>query len=269
MSTIWPWITLALLGAYHGINPGMGWLFAVSLGLQERSRSAVLRAFAPIAIGHFVSIAAIVAVVVALQFTVRAEILRYAGAAALIAFGIYKLVAPMSHPRWVGMRVGARQLALWSFLMATAHGAGLMVVPVVLKINSKPAAASVLKLTPAVLIQPAPLDGAKASACHTGIDTTTAVIDEKAGMSVVDLKPDAGPSCHAQIGRMAGNGGSGMLSAMVGVGLHTLAMFLAMAGIALLVYDRVGLKILRTGWVNLDLVWAVALIGAGLLTLAL
>ncbi|HVK03405.1 MAG TPA: hypothetical protein VM490_08015, partial [Armatimonadaceae bacterium] len=137
-SSSWPWLTLALLGAYHGINPGMGWLFAVALGLQERSRRAVIRAFAPIALGHALSVAAVVALVAALQTVVSPVLLRYAGAGVLIAYGLYKLLAPMSHPRWVGMRVGFRDLAVWSFLMATAHGAGLMLVPVLLKLPASP-----------------------------------------------------------------------------------------------------------------------------------
>ncbi len=63
VSEYWPWIMLAVLGAYHGINPGMGWLFAVALGMQEQSRSAVFRAFFPIALGHAASVAIVVAVV--------------------------------------------------------------------------------------------------------------------------------------------------------------------------------------------------------------
>jgi hypothetical protein len=254
MTDLWPWIILALLGAYHGINPGMGWLFAVSLGLQERSRTAVLRAFAPIAIGHFVSIAAVVGLVAALRFTVRPELLRYAGAVALIVFGAYKLFAPMSHPRWVGMRVSSRQLALWSFLMATAHGAGLMVVPVVLKMDSKSPVEVVVEASPTTQADTVSLEKATPPTCHTG---AMSGLDRAASNDVKPVsgsKADAVPSCHAQIGRMAGSGGAGILSAMAGVGLHTMAMFLAMACIALLVYDRIGLRVLRAAWVNLDLV---------------
>jgi hypothetical protein len=269
MSELWPWITLALLGAYHGINPGMGWLFAVSLGLQERSRKAVVKAFAPIATGHFISIAAVVALAAALRSSVRPEVLRYVGAAALIGFGIYKLVAPMSHPRWVGMRVGSRQLALWSFLMATAHGAGLMVVPVVLKMDPKPAAETVVEASSPVQAQTVSLEAKTTPPCHVDPVAKGPGVDGKVGQLATPPKPDAGPSCHAQISRMAGEGGSGMLSAMAGVGLHTLAMFLVMAGIALVVYERIGLKILRTAWINLDLLWAAALVGAGVITLVL
>src|SRR6187455_1079342 len=137
MQTLWPWLTLALLGAYHGINPAMGWLFAVALGLQEHRRSAVARAFAPIALGHAVSVAAVVALLGAAQALVDLDLLRLIGAAALVIFGIYKLLAPMSHPRWVGMRVHFGDLTAWSFLMATAHGAGLMLLPVLLWLPSE------------------------------------------------------------------------------------------------------------------------------------
>src|ERR1051325_11106499 len=92
----WPWLTLVFLGAYHGLNPGMGWLFAVALGLQERSRAGVIRAFAPIALGHAASIALVVALVAALQTVVSPTPLKWAGASLLVAFGLYKLLAPMS-----------------------------------------------------------------------------------------------------------------------------------------------------------------------------
>src|SRR5215207_4079597 len=134
MKDIWPWLTLALLGAYHGINPAMGWLFAVALGLQERRRAGVIRAFAPIALGHAASIAAAVALLSVAQTLVDLAALRLIGAVALVIFGLYKLLAPMSHPRWVGMRVHFRDLTAWSFLMSTAHGAGLMLMPVLLRL---------------------------------------------------------------------------------------------------------------------------------------
>ena len=135
MSTgdLWPWITLAALGAYHGINPSMGWLFAVALGLQERSRSAVFNAFPPIALGHAASVALVVGVVVVSRAIVPIDALKIVGCVALVSFGIYKLVRS-SHPRWVGMRVGFRDLTAWSFLMASAHGAGLMLVPILLRL---------------------------------------------------------------------------------------------------------------------------------------
>src|SRR5215813_4974138 len=132
-----PWVALAGLGAYHGLNPGMGWLFAVVLGLQERRRSAVLRALPAIALGHEASIALVAAVLAIAQVVAAAALLRPLGAVALVVFGLYKLVRPRSHPRWVGLRVGPRELALWSFLMSSAHGAGLMLVPVLLGLSSE------------------------------------------------------------------------------------------------------------------------------------
>src|SRR5215212_9961127 len=135
MTEYLPWVVLALLGGFHGVNPGMGWLFAVALGLQERSRAAVVRAFGPIALGHAASVAVVVALVVGSQTWLPSGVLRIAGGVALVLFGLYKLLAPMSHPRWVGMRVNGRDLVAWSFLMATAHGAGLMLVPVLLRLS--------------------------------------------------------------------------------------------------------------------------------------
>ncbi len=101
----WPWLALALLGAYHGLNPAMGWLFAVALGLQERRRGAVLQALPPIALGHAVAISVAVLVIGVAQIMVPLDVLRYVCAGALILFGLYKLVG-RKHPRWVGMRVG-------------------------------------------------------------------------------------------------------------------------------------------------------------------
>src|SRR6478672_2223229 len=103
-----PWLALAGLGAYHGLNPAMGWLFAVALGLQERRRWAVLRALPAIAVGHEASIAAVAAILAVAQVFTAAELLRPLGAIGLVAFGVFKLLKPRAHPRWVGMRVSGR-----------------------------------------------------------------------------------------------------------------------------------------------------------------
>jgi hypothetical protein len=132
MKELWPWLVLVGLGAFHGINPGMGWLFAVALGLQEKSQRAVRRALLPIALGHAVSIGVVVLAVGLLQAVLPEQVLRYLCAALLGVFGLWRLVRAR-HPRWVGMRVGFRDLMLWSFLMASAHGAGLMLVPLLLQ----------------------------------------------------------------------------------------------------------------------------------------
>jgi hypothetical protein len=217
MTEYLPWLVLALLGGFHGVNPGMGWLFAVALGLQERSRAAVLRAFGPIALGHAASVAMVVALVGAVQLWIAPEGLRVLGASALVVFGLYKLLAPMSHPRWVGMRVGARDLTVWSFLMATAHGAGLMLVPVLLEL---------------------PIADA-----HAAADT------------------------HADHALMMTTPGALTGAELAAVGVHTAAMYLAMGAIALVVFEKVGVAIVRRAWFNLDRVWAGALIAAGMGTL--
>ena len=124
------WLML-LLGAYHGINPGMGWLFAVALGMQERKGSAVARALVPIALGHALAIGCVVLGAALLGMALPREAIRYPVAALLFGLGIYSLVRH-HHPRWVRMQVGFRDLTVWSFLMASAHGAGLMLLPVLL-----------------------------------------------------------------------------------------------------------------------------------------
>jgi len=124
------WLML-LLGAYHGINPGMGWLFAVALGMQEQKGSAVARSLVPIAMGHAVAIGSVVLTTAFLGMTLPLVAIRYSIAALLVGLGVHCLVRHQ-HPRWVRMQVGFRDLTVWSFLMASAHGAGLMVVPVLL-----------------------------------------------------------------------------------------------------------------------------------------
>ena len=215
MSEGWPWLALALLGAYHGLNPAMGWLFAVALGLQERRRGAVLQALPPIALGHATAVVLAVLVVGVAQIVVPFDVLRYVCAGALILFGLYKL-ARRRHPRWVGMRVGFRDLTAWSFLMATAHGAGLMLVPVLLRLSSTG-------------------QGAHAYGAHAD---------------------------HASM-----TGSATVLADLAVVGLHTLAMFAVMGAIAIMVYEKLGVMILKRTWFNLDLLWAGALVASGLITL--
>jgi len=215
VTSVWPWITLALLGAYHGLSPGMGWLFAVALGLQEKSGKAVLRALLPIAIGHAASVGLAVGLLAAGKASIPTGILPWITGGVLVGFGIFKLVRPR-HPRWVGMRVNARDLVVWSFLMATAHGAGLMLLPVFVLGEDNPAP------------------------CH-------------------------GPSCHDAAG-ISLSSPSGYLAAIL---LHTLAMLAVSALVALVVYYKVGLAMLRRAWFDLDRVWAGALILAGVLGLLL
>ena len=217
MSESWPWLTLAVLGAYHGLNPAMGWLFAVALGLQERRRGAVLQALPPIALGHAIAISLAVLVIGVARIVVPLDVLRYVCAGVLILFGLYKL-ARRRHPRWVGMRVGFRDLTAWSFLMASAHGAGLMLIPVLLRLSSSEQ-----------------MRGTHARGAHTDHATMT--------------------------------GSASVLADLAAVGLHTLALFAVMGVIAMVVYEKLGVMILKRAWFNLDLLWAGALVGAGLITL--
>jgi hypothetical protein len=217
----WPWLALVLLGAYHGLNPAMGWLFAVSLGLQEGRREAVIKAFWPIALGHAAAVTLVVTAVLAAQVVVPLGVLRYVGAGALILFGLYKLIR-RKHPRWVGMRVGFRDLTAWSFLMASAHGAGLMLVPVLLKLSG-----------------------------------TMQEMEHRAH----EAHEHWGHGVHLFLVNLA------VLADFAAVAVHTLAMFAVMAVVALVVYDRLGLMILKRTWFNVDLLWAGALVGAGVITL--
>ena len=158
------WMML-LLGAYHGINPGMGWLFAVALGMQEQKGSAVARSLIPIAIGHALAIGSVVLTAAVLGMTLPLAAVRYSVAAVLVGLGIYSLVRHQ-HPRWVRMQVGFRDLTVWSFLTASAHGAGLMVVPVLLRSNTVEAQGQMAghnHMAPAA----SPLAGMLATGAHT------------------------------------------------------------------------------------------------------
>jgi|SRR5581483_9103135 len=128
-----PWLVAALLGAYHGLNPGMGWLFAVFLGLQRRSGRVLALSLVPITLGHAASVALIATVVVLAQSIVPLTPLRIVMALALLGFGAYRLRNVSRHGRWVGLNVGYRDLFWWSLLVATAHGSGLMLAPVLLQ----------------------------------------------------------------------------------------------------------------------------------------
>src|SRR5438067_5002555 len=125
------WSTLFLLGAYHGINPGMGWLFAVARGMQEHRTRAVAWSLPPIALGHALSIGVVVLIAELAQVALPMTYIRISVAIALVGLGIYKMIRSR-HFRWGGMQVGFRELTIWSFLTASAHGAGLMVLPVML-----------------------------------------------------------------------------------------------------------------------------------------
>jgi hypothetical protein len=157
------WLML-LLGAYHGINPGMGWLFAVALGMQEQKGSAVARALVPIAVGHALAIGVVVLAVAFLGMALPLTVIRNSVAALLVGLGICSLIGH-HHPRWVRMQVGFGDLTLWSFLMASAHGAGLMVLPILLGTSRVEAADKMAG--PHHIASAGPLAGMFATLIHT------------------------------------------------------------------------------------------------------
>jgi hypothetical protein len=168
------WLVL-LLGAYHGINPGMGWLFAVALGMQEQKGSAVARSLVPIALGHAFAVGSVILAVAFLGMTLPLVAIRCSIAAVLFGLGIYSLVRD-HHPRWVRMQVGFRDLTVWSFLMASAHGAGLMVLPVLLG-SSTVEAAEHLAGHNHTSAAASPLAGLLATAVHaTGYVAVTGLV---------------------------------------------------------------------------------------------
>lgn len=120
---------LIALGAFHGLNPGMGWLFAVARGLQERSRAIVLQSLPAIAAGHAASVGAVAILVTLTESVVATQVIAITGGAVLVGFGLWRLLSKR-HFRWVGMRLSLWQLAGWSFLMSSVHGAGLMLLPI-------------------------------------------------------------------------------------------------------------------------------------------
>ena len=134
MLSVSPWLVLAGLGAFHGLNPAMGWLFAVALGLHRKSRSIVLLSMIPIALGHLVSIGVVAALVVALGLVVDQRLLEIAAGMVLLGWAAYFAAYGHRHRVRVGMTTGMLGLGVWSFLMATAHGAGLMLTPALMSL---------------------------------------------------------------------------------------------------------------------------------------
>lgn len=134
------WNAMLFLGAYHGINPGMGWLFAVALGMQQGSARGVWRALPPIVLGHAFAVGSVLLAAGLAKMVVPLDTLKVVVAAILLGFGIYRLWRH-SHPRFGGMQVGFRDLTVWSFLMASAHGAGFMVLPFVMDMSTDVSAA--------------------------------------------------------------------------------------------------------------------------------
>jgi hypothetical protein len=216
-----PWLSLLALGAAHGVNPAMGWLFAVGRGLQERDRRALWRALGPLALGHALAIGAAVLLAVTLGRFLPLGWLRWIVAAALLAVGVDGLVRHR-HVRLGGMRVSAPELTTWSFLMASAHGAGLMVLPFVLGATA-----------PGLAAAPHQHEHHQAA---LGGGPTAAVL--AAGFGGVDAVAVVAPL------------------------VHTLGYLVVTGALAAVVYEKVGLGILRRAWINLNVIWAAAMVGA-------
>ena len=217
----WTWLALAALGAGHGLNPGMGWLFAVALGMQEGRTRAVWRALPPLALGHALAVGAAVLAAAALGRLLPPETLRWIVGGLLLGLGVLRLLRHR-HPRYGGMRVGFRELTTWSFLMATAHGAGLMVLPL--------------------------LVGDSGPGSDPGL----------AGVHAIHL-------AQASAVPVSGPLGTGLWA----TAMHSAGYLLVTGLIAVVVYRKLGLRMLRTMWINLDLIWGGALVLTGALTLAL
>jgi len=139
-SAWWPWLTIAALGFFHGVNPAMGWLFAVALGLHRRRRGVVLLSLVPIALGHALAVALAVVVALSLGSLLDRALLARVGGAVLVGWALWHAVRGHRSRVRVGMQAGMAGLALWSFLMAGMHGAGLMLLPVLVPLCATPGA---------------------------------------------------------------------------------------------------------------------------------
>ena len=205
------WWAVVGVGIFHGINPGMGWPLAVSSALMEGRAAALPKALLALAVGHFLSMTLIL-----LPFSMMAALvsfereIRIAAALIVIGMGLYLLIN-RRHPRFLS-RVPPSRLALWSFLAALAHGAGLMLVPM-----------------------------------YLGLCQTDAL--------------DAGHQAATTL--MASNLGTALMVAAV----HTAAMILSGAILAVGVYLWLGLRFLSKSWFNLEILWAVSLVLVGVIGL--
>jgi hypothetical protein len=204
---LWLWLAIAGLGVFHGINPAMGWLFAVALGLNRRSERPVWLALLPIGLGHAFAVAVVLFLMLALGLVLEPGLLRPFAAAILFAWAGWHALYGRRHKVRFGMQVGLVGLFLWSFLMANAHGAGLMLIPAVI------------------------------------------------------------PLCLAASPTHALTLGSSVPVALAALGVHTGAMLATMGIISIVVYKWVGVAFLRRGWINLDLVWTIALVICGIVLL--
>ena len=212
----WQYVVLAGLGAFHGLNPGMGWLLALAGGVRERRRTAIAAALGPIALGHAASLFVIATLVVALMSVTTARLVATGGGIVLTVFGVWRLHAAGRH-RWTHLRPAGRHVLAWSFLMSSAHGAGLILLPVIAAVPA-------------------------ATASHHG---------------------HAGLTDGGRVPAVAG---------LLATTVHTVAMVAVAGAVALLAYELLELRAVQTLRhrirVDAEQVWAFALIGSGVATLA-
>ena len=200
---LWPWLALAGLGFFHGINPAMGWLFAVALGLHRQNRGVVMMAWAPIALGHATSLAVVLLAALGLGLVLKHEALGQSVGAILVGWAVWHGLRGHRRRSLIGMRTGFAGLSLWSFVMSSAHGAGLMLIPVLLPL------------------------------CLSGSPSGRATISGSIPIAAAALT------------------------------VHTAVMLATIITVSIIVYEWVGLAVLRWGWINLDLIWVAALFACG------
>jgi hypothetical protein len=125
------WLAVVASGLYHGVNPGMGWPLAVAAGLMERDARALGKALGPLTVGHLLAMLLVILPFGLLVALVQWQRQIQIGSSLLvIGFGAFRLMNHR-HPRALA-RIRPTHLGLWSFAVAIAHGAGLMLVPIYL-----------------------------------------------------------------------------------------------------------------------------------------
>ena len=211
------WAGVVAIGIYHGLNPAMGWPLAVANGLGEKRDAAVFATWVPLGAGHLLAMALVLVPFALLTWMLQwSREIRVGAGVLVLLFGVSRLLLRGQHPRWLA-RIRPTQLALWSFLMATAHGAALMLLPILMGLCETPAAAA-----------PGAFDHA----------------------AVMKL--------------MRASVGTALMVSLV----HTAAMIGSGLGAAWIVYRYLGLRALRAAWLDLDMVWALGLIAAGIAAVA-
>ena len=215
------WAGVVAVGIYHGLNPAMGWPLAVANGMSERRGTAVFATWVPLGAGHLLAMALVLVPFALLAWMLQwSREIRVAAGALVLLVGVSRLFL-RRHPRWLA-RIRPTQLALWSFLMATAHGAALMLLPILIGLCEAPA--------PALALAP------------------TGALDHDAVMGL--MRTSVGTAVAVSV-------------------LHTAAMIGSGLGVAWIVYRYLGLRALRSAWLDLDIVWALGLIASGLAAVAM